>query len=294
MRRIAENPCKSLAELEKELGVAPGDLQREMSDLAEEAGDWSVHVPFTVAESYFQDQGIRAQFQEHVDSCNYCKRLIDTLQPADPVEASQFGRAAAQTYREERRRRARFAVAVTGTATVSIVLTLVVLQFLPDRMVSAFIRSDGQRDLVHALTRDSSLLDKLESGRTPAERFRAANVYFTMDQPQTAYREIGAGLKMAGIRGNDAEKITTAADVPADRPAAAIASAARKLQSLKSDPNELEPADWLSVAEGQAKLGLNKEALESIRRYLEATKTDPKLVAEFSENAQSGPNGASE
>ena len=56
-----------------------------MEELADTAGDWAEHLPFEAALNYFVTDSPTATFEEHVDSCEYCQQLVETLGPSDAV-----------------------------------------------------------------------------------------------------------------------------------------------------------------------------------------------------------------
>ena len=56
-----------------------------MEELADTAGDWAEHLPFEAALNYFVTDSPTAAFEEHVDSCEYCQQLVETLGPSDAV-----------------------------------------------------------------------------------------------------------------------------------------------------------------------------------------------------------------
>jgi len=53
----------------------------EMQELAEEAGDWRIHLPYEALVSYRIDSGVRAQYSEHYRECAFCQKAMDALNP---------------------------------------------------------------------------------------------------------------------------------------------------------------------------------------------------------------------
>ena len=47
-----------------------------VAKLAEEAGDSREHLPYEALLHFNQQDDVRAQFGEHVDSCKFCQELI--------------------------------------------------------------------------------------------------------------------------------------------------------------------------------------------------------------------------
>ena len=89
LREIAEDPRKALSNLEKRLGAEPGDLLRDMERLGPPGSEWAKHIPYRVAASYYDDERARTAYEGHVDSCEYCKTMLDSLHPT-AVEAADF------------------------------------------------------------------------------------------------------------------------------------------------------------------------------------------------------------
>lgn len=280
INRILDNPRKSLTDLEKELGAEPGQLLREMRELADEQGDWRDHLPSSLAAGYFDDPSAQRLYGAHVDTCSQCQSLLDTVHPTD-VEAQLFVNHARRTQPETQAPPQWSAHLLTGAASM-LVTAFACLFVIPQWRHKGLDDKLAERVVIELRQRPDELA-RLEGSDQPLDRYAAAKYYFAMDKPQLAFQQIGQGLQLAGVHPVDAQKITTAADVPASKSVAAdIAKTAQSLPHLKASAHSSDPADYLEVAEAQAKLGLNQEALVSIQRYLKARKVDPKTLADFS------------
>jgi len=282
IRQIAENPRKALTDLEKELGAKPGALLGHMDQLAGKGDDWRTHLPYGIAASYYEDESARVQYQSHVDGCEYCKTLLQTLHPSD-FQARDFAHKAKRLH-QPAMRRSLPAYWVPLAAAASVAVSFVAI---PQLQRGGYLPSAVRETqlVVKNLSLEPSALSKLETSLDPTERYRAARYYFAMEQPQLAYRQIGEGLELSGLGATDAMKITTAADLPREQSAPALAQAARRLDALKAAPSNGDPAHYLEVATTEAKLGMHEQSLKSIQKYLEAKKADPAIVAKFSESA---------
>jgi hypothetical protein len=307
LSEIARDPHKALKNLEKSLGVGEGTLMREMQQLADEIGDWTQHIPYTLAAGYYDDGKVRERYQPHVDGCAYCQRLLESLHPTD-LQAAAFVRDATRANRREpsrfwRGRSFPIAVVVSTLATA-----FASLFFVPQLQSAGVIKTPGDASsrmasiimidhpvptrivLADELRKRPNRLSELELSNRPAERFLAAKYYFAADKPELAYQQIGEGLELAGLQPDDAQKITSVADLPSDKTAAAdIANAAQQLPHLQANAQPGDPTDFLQVARAQAKLGLHRDALASIQRYLQTQHVDPKTLADFSSVATPKP-----
>mgnify|MGYP001548165597 CR=1 FL=1 len=56
---------------------------REMEALADDAGDWRIHLPYEALVGYQMDSNVRAQYSEHYDNCSFCQKAMDALNPYD-------------------------------------------------------------------------------------------------------------------------------------------------------------------------------------------------------------------
>ena len=56
-----------------------------MEELADTSGDWAEHLPYEATLNYFVADSPVVAFKEHVDSCEYCQQLVETLNPSDAV-----------------------------------------------------------------------------------------------------------------------------------------------------------------------------------------------------------------
>ena len=304
---IARDPRKAMENLEKSLGVGRGTLIREMQQLADEIGDWTQHIPYDLAASYYDSSTARERYRCHVDGCTYCQSLLESLHPTG-LQTTLFVREAVRARSQHRPRRTQWrpiAIAASvsfllaGLASLFVVPTLQTAGILDipagARSEFAYLYAvDHEADfalLKQALRTRSSLLSQLQASRQPAERFRAAKYYFATNEPQLAYQQIGAGLQLAGLHPADAKKITMVADLPSDESAAAadLTRAAQQLPRLQAAAQPSTPNDFLDLAKAQATLGLHGEALASIKRYAMTQHVDPKAVANLSSVARPKP-----
>jgi hypothetical protein len=56
---------------------------REMEELAEEAGDWQIHLPYEALVCYRKDSAVREQHADHYNNCSFCQKAMDALNPYD-------------------------------------------------------------------------------------------------------------------------------------------------------------------------------------------------------------------
>jgi hypothetical protein len=223
-----------------------------------------------------------------VEDCGYCKGLLETLHPS-AVQVEDFAKAATRAQPQRAPRRVK-AVWVPVTAAAAVFATgfgsLFVLPGLSEgELLGARAPRHDVTTLTHELRTQPSTLVRLEKSDEPRDRYEAARVYFTVDKPQLAWQQIGQGLELAGVQPVDAQKITTAADMPSDKSAQTLAKAAQRLSTLQSNTSANDRTVYLERALVQAKLGLNTDALNSIQQYLKATNADSKTLADFSDSA---------
>ena len=77
-------------------------LLQQMSDLADQAGDWRDHLPFAAAEGYLEDPKYRQLYGHHVDGCRYCQQLIGALYPSEDSMAKLLSNAAEMSLDSEK------------------------------------------------------------------------------------------------------------------------------------------------------------------------------------------------
>jgi hypothetical protein len=289
--QIAADPHKALNNLEKDLGVAPGTLLREMDQRAKEIGDdWTQHLPYTIAATYYDRPETQAQCKAHVDDCAYCQRLLESLHPTD-LKIKEFAAQAARA-QPGRARRLLPAYWVPTTAAASFAVAGLAAFFaLPQLELAGLIHTPAhdKATLVRELRTQPTRLATFEKSPEPSERYQAARLYFAADKPQLAWQQIGEGLELAGLQPIEVRKISTAADVPSDGSAQYLVNAARRLAALDASASKQDPTLFLERAELQARLGFNTDALKSIQKYLQATNVEPKTLADFSETAFAKP-----
>jgi hypothetical protein len=277
-KEITQDPRLALRRLELSLGAKEGQLRAEMQALT--AGDWREHLPYSVAETYFEDAALQVEYAGHVDSCAYCKTMLDAIHPTNE-QVALFSEEASASIPPPRSPNVR-ALWIALPLAASIAL----IAFMSVRFHSAQMQSAPQRQaLMAALRAHPETLLQLESSDQPAARFQAAKYYFALEQPQIAYRQIGEALSLSGLPAEEVAAISHAADVPRANPGAAIENAASVLNAPGSTDAVPKSDSYLTKAQSQARLGLHAEALSSIQSYLEARDTDPKVVSEYSKAA---------
>lgn len=54
-------------------------ILREMEALADQAGDWRIHLPYEALVGYQIDSDVRAQYSEHFEKCSFCQKAMDVF-----------------------------------------------------------------------------------------------------------------------------------------------------------------------------------------------------------------------
>ena len=291
---LVRDPSKSLMDIEEKLGGGPGSLLREMRDPGGDGDEWKAHLPSTLAATYFEDPEVRKQFQAHVDGCEYCQGLLDAMHPSN-VESALFANHAARVPHKHATKvwpvalaAALAAVVVTGLASLIAVPKLQMAGLVDTPEIGDTLASSGSGQraaerLIASLREHPGKLAMLEVSKQPFDRYVAANYYFAVDKPELAYQQIGQGLRLAGVHAADAKKIIEASNLPSDSSSAQdLAKAAQELPQLAASAKANDPADYLEIAEAQAKLGRHPEALVAIQQYLKATNADRRVLEDFS------------
>lgn len=281
VKPLARDPHGTLRRLEKSLGAAPGELLEEMRALSDD--EWDKHLPYAVAANYFNDVALQLEYGPHVDDCGYCQELLNAIQP--PLEqVEQFAKSAAAASPLPKTLKSLHGVSPSGRMYMALAAS-VLLTFFAFVLGGALSKPDysNRLALVNELRANPDVLSSLESSTDPQRRFRAAKIYFELQQPQLAYGQIAEGLALSGVSPDDAQAIAAAAHVPDNASGASLASAAQQLDQLQRQIASQDSNAYLEAARLQAKLGLHEEALQSIQKYLKAKDTDPSIVADYSQ-----------
>lgn len=163
IKQIAQDPRKALRELEIKLGTSPGDLLRDMEQLSPPGEEWGRHLSYRVAASYYDDEQVRTTYQAHVDECDYCKTLLETLHPTS-LEAAEFASKAMRMYAGTRRgwmsHAAQLAMAAGLAAVVVVGGGLFVrswaIESRIERMQVGDLKIGSGADAAAAMTRDGT------------------------------------------------------------------------------------------------------------------------------------------
>lgn len=245
----------------------------EMAELNAAAGDWKEHLPYQASISYFDDDSVRHRFEAHVDGCDFCQRLLDTLNPSNRV-LGELHQAAIETYGRDA------GVAVTGhepqrrvwTVAASLaVVSLVTGFFLGGKSpiwsetsesgtVSITVPSDRSQPFAFENIATLEVSPKVE------DQFLAARLYFENNLDALAYRRIGDGLAYAGADASLVQAVSEAPDargLNAEKLREAQITLAQLLEEKQS-----QREDYVKVIEASTALGLRQPALAAIDRYL--------------------------
>ncbi len=57
-----------------------------MHELADEAGDWKVHIPYATAIEFCTSDRVRELYGDHVEGCRYCREVLSTFHPCARIE----------------------------------------------------------------------------------------------------------------------------------------------------------------------------------------------------------------
>lgn len=136
LSEIARSPHEALKNLERSLGVEEGTLMREMQQFADGIGDWTRHIPYTLASTYYDNPGTRDSYQPHVDGCDYCQRLLELLHATD-VQAAAFSADAVRMRAPVPGLRRRCSLLVLAAIAASVLITSVVSLYVVPRLQSA-------------------------------------------------------------------------------------------------------------------------------------------------------------
>lgn len=292
----AADPAKLLKDIEKEYGAAPGELQREMAELAELAGDWRDHLPFEVAQSFYLDDAIQRRFAAHVDACTYCQRLLETLHPADEAVAAFEDAAVAAN--SALQRLWRFVALRLRRRVVPVALAASLLVgFVAYPLLNSIGLAPFGRYAALELSEDSSAL--VDTGRlrivTAAAlgeweqqdnietQFSAAHFFFLTGEKRLAYERLRNALVTGGVDIIIADNWMEASIVDKGAATENLVEAVRELGTLRKAlaTNTGDPAMYVRVAGAYARLGQNGPALASIHTYLTSTRQDPEVVAQY-------------
>jgi len=83
MSKQKQKSLRNLDKLSPEKRAFFESALREMGELAEEAGDWRIHLPYEALLTYRKDSAVREQFAHHYNNCSFCQKAMDALNPYD-------------------------------------------------------------------------------------------------------------------------------------------------------------------------------------------------------------------
>lgn len=276
INRLADDSSKVIQEIAESYDFNVTDALEEMSTLANESDDWRKHLPYQAAISYFDDNLVRIKFIGHVDSCNYCQALLDSLHaPNESFSAFKqkikddalFEPVSNQTSANWHWLKHPIAAAFTIIAAF-IVIPITLDSFNPSLDIISNLENKSETArIINLLANDHQILTKLENLDDPSSKFQAARFYLAADQYNTAYKLIGEGLEQSGIDKETVDMISYAAKINTADSSRALENAAMELHDL-SKKSRLSSEETLRMSTLQARLGLHENALKNLTIYL--------------------------
>ena len=79
MRKPRRVLLRNLGRMSPEKTAFFDSVLREMEALADEAGDWRIHLPYEALVGYQIDSNVRAQYSEHYENCSFCQNAMDVF-----------------------------------------------------------------------------------------------------------------------------------------------------------------------------------------------------------------------
>lgn len=74
-----------LQNVDQEEGLDKEAILADMDAIADEMGDWKDHVPYEAAIEFYSDDAIREMYSDHLDGCQYCQEMLETLNPSEKI-----------------------------------------------------------------------------------------------------------------------------------------------------------------------------------------------------------------
>ena len=215
-----------------------------MADMADAAGGWRGHIPYTAARGYGDDAELRAQYELHVDGCKYCQRMVDALNPPKEV---------AQHFRELVHEMLAYEPVAEGIK--GWVVQHVSATSLAGASYGAFLLDPGR-------------LQALEAKKDVTSKFKAARIYLASPRQSLAYERIVEGCAMAKIDNEVIGCLTAAAQAASIYSTKSLEDSARELTGLLDRGSLNNGSDQLQLLGVLAQLGQHDMAMESLHSVL--------------------------
>lgn len=264
-------------------------LLAEMSLLLGDTDDWREHLPYEAAVNYHDELELKNAYQTHVDSCNYCQRLIDALHPSDQV-LNDF-----QTIRINHERDYQLGHSVfadlknyffipRAVAATILVVGLTGLLFYPttkNQLNTAQSAAMFSSQALKMQVNSPKLLADLENSDELLARLQEARIFLAAQQSEVAYQRIGIALKDTQLEAKLVEAIATAPVLPQNS-SQTLGNAVVELKLLANESllNEYQQVRFITV---NAQLGQHDQALTGVRNLLINKNVDTLVLESFNE-----------
>lgn len=287
MNNRKENTFNAGALESTDINAEEETLLAEMETLANEAGDSRDHLPYEVALQFHEQSKITKAYKNHVDDCEYCRRLIDTLHPSDRVidelqnalNKNKTEEAPAVAAPDRSRKRTQVKIPISIAASIVIVIFISPFVITPLYDASKSKATGLEKAAVSMLISNPIYLDTLESSDQPLAKFQAARIYLATKHPYLAYQRIGEGFALAKLDAHMVNTVATAPKLSTDA-SGSLSKAVNELRSI-SAKQSLDKNEVLRVVQLQAQLGQHEQALRSLRTYLVKTGVDQYVLEDF-------------
>ena len=219
---------------------------KAMEAMTDEVGksDWQGHIPYSAAIGYLNDVELVGQYESHVDGCDYCRRLIDALNPSEKLVDD---------------------------------LRDLLRKFQVGRRFEDWLNMEPTGEVYAGFLANPGCLKEFEAQEDIMAKFKAARIYLGTTQPRLAYKLIGEGCKLAKIHEDVIATLVQVAE-PHEDLADSLVKSVEILRRPMEPEWSAEMGQQLQKFEAFAELGWHRMAMTSLHGMLSETPGTGRVV----------------
>jgi len=263
---------------DQEAGLDKEAILADMDAIADEVGDWKDHIPYEAAIDFYSDDAVREMYSDHLDGCQFCKEMLETLNPSEKILGNLHRVREVETVWSQPRKAHLWAWSMSPSVAIaaSAVLALFAGMFFGNPFEDWM--PDETRFVVESIGTDRGALGQNSPPKSVENYFAAARFSLDNGSERLAYAQMASGFDIAGLD----EQFVNAVNIG---PAFAgdfhsRADVMNALAELGEKPT-VAPDDVLDAIRLYASIGNDRGAIESIAQYLELYADQPRTLAAF-------------
>jgi len=268
-----------LQNADREAALDKEAILADMDAIADEIGDWKDHIPYEAAIEIYSDDAVREMYSEHLDGCQYCQEMVETLNPSEKILGNLHHIREEEAVWSQPREKQSWGWSINPSIPIaaSIGLGLFAGMFVDNPFEDSMLAEE------RVVVIESAGTDRGTSGlylenQSLEGLFLAARLNLENGSDRLAYAQMASGFDVAGLDQRFVNAVNVGpAFMDGSNSEEEILNALAELGKKKA----MVPEDVLEAIKLNASIGNDRDATESMARYLEMYSDQPRTLEAF-------------